>query len=164
MDSLSFKIHLGLCFTDRGRVEKMDMLHVIIWMIYPYTVVAILGMGLVWQYDMEKVVEGSQVELKTSQTLKRTITSLMGLCLITGIAVFIFSSIANEPRQLFHWVLSLFRLQPDMELIMNISILSQVHLLLVLTLLLVFSFTKYISYLFIPHQFIRVLFLKKNNK
>lgn len=142
----------------------MDMLHVILWMIYPYTVVAILGMGLVWQYDMEKVVEGSQVELKTNQTLKRSITSLMGLCLITGIAVFIFSSIANEPRQLFNWVLSLLRLQPDMELIMNISILSQVHLLLVLTLLLVFSFTKYISYLLIPHQLIKVLFLKKINK
>jgi nitrate reductase gamma subunit len=139
----------------------MEMLHVVLWMIYPYTVVAILGMGLVWQYDMATVIEDSEVEFKTSQLLRRTITSLMGLSFLTGIAVVLFSHMTNEPRQLFDWVISLLRLNPNPELIMNISILSQVHLFLVLTLLLVLSFTKYISYLFIPHKIIKVQLVKK---
>ena len=120
-------------------------------------------MGLVWQYDMSRVIEESEVELKTGDLLRGTLTSLMGLSLLTGIAVVLFSSINNEPEQLFNWVISLLRLHPDMNLIMNISILSQIHLLLVLTLLLVLSFTKYISYLFIPHQYLKVQFEKKIN-
>jgi nitrate reductase gamma subunit len=154
---------LGLCLKHRG-VVKMEMLHVVLWMIYPYSVLAILGMGIVWQYDMAKVIEDTEVELKTGQFLRRTITSLTGLSFLTGIAVMLFSNITNDPEALFQWVLSLLRFNPDVNLIMNISILSQVHLLLVLTLLLVLSFTKYISYLFSPHQFLKVHFVKKINK
>lgn len=142
----------------------MEMLHVVLWMIYPYTIMAILGMGLVWQYDMAKVLEDSEMELKTSQLLQKTITSLFLLCLVTGIAVIFFSSMTNDTEQLFNWVLSLLRFNPDLNVIMNISILSQVHLLLVLTLLLVLSFTKYLSYLFIPRQFLKIQLVKKINK
>jgi nitrate reductase gamma subunit len=51
-----------------------------------------------------------------------------------------------------------------MNVIMNISILSQIHLFLVLTLLLLLSFTKYISYIFIPHRYIMFQLVKKINK
>lgn len=142
----------------------MEMLHVVLWLIYPYTVVAILGMGLVWQYDVSMILADSEIELKSSLLLRKLVTSLMGLSFLTGVAVVLFYSMTNEPKQLFNWVISLFRLQPDMNLIMNISILSQIHLFLVLTLLLVLSFTKYISYLFNPHQLFKVRFVKKINK
>lgn len=142
----------------------MEMLHVILWMIYPYSVVAIVVMGLVWQYDMAKVFDNKEVELKTNRLLRKIVTCLIILSILSGIAVLFFSNISHEPQKLFNWVLSLLRLQPDMELIMNISILSQIHLLIVLTLLLVLSFTKYISYLFNPTRYLKLHANKKFNK
>lgn len=142
----------------------MEMLHVVLWLIYPYTIMVILGMGLVWQYDIAQVLEDADVNLKTSQFLRKTITGLMGLSFITGIAVIFSSSMPNDPENLFNWFLSLVRFNPDINVIMNISILSQVHLFLVLTLLLLLSFTKYISYVFIPHRYIKFQLVKKINK
>lgn len=142
----------------------MEMLHVVLWLIYPYTIMVILGMGLVWQYDIAQVLEDADVNLKTSQFLRKTITGLMGLSFITGIVVIFSSSMPNDPENLFNWFLSLVRFNPDINVIMNISILSQVHLFLVLTLLLLLSFTKYISYVFIPHRYIKFQLVKKINK
>jgi nitrate reductase gamma subunit len=142
----------------------MEMLHVVLWLIYPYTIMVILGMGIVWQYDIAKVLEDADANLKTSHYLRKTITSLMCLSFITGIAVIFSTSMPNDPENLFNWFVSLLRFNPDMNVIMNISILSQIHLFLVLTLLLLLSFTKYISYLFIPHRYIKFQLVKKINK
>lgn len=142
----------------------MEMLHVVLWLIYPYTIMVILGMGLVWQYDIAKVLEDADVNLKTSHFLRSTITSLMCLSFITGLAVIFSTSMPNDPENLFNWFMSLLRFHPDINVIMNISILSQIHLFLVLTLLLLLSFTKYISYLFIPHRYIKFQLVKKINK
>jgi nitrate reductase gamma subunit len=154
---------LGLCLKHRG-VVKMEMLHVVLWLIYPYTIMVIIGMSLVWQYDIAKVLEDADVNLKTSQALRKAITSLLCLSSITGIAVLFSSSMPNDPEHLFDWLLSLLQFHPDLSVIMNISILSQVHLFLVLTLLLLLSFTKYISYLFIPHHIIKFQLEKKITK
>jgi nitrate reductase gamma subunit len=154
---------LGLCLKHRG-VVKMEMLHVILWLIYPYTIMVIVVMGLVWQYDIAKVLDDSDVNLKTSLFLRKMITSVMCLSFITGLAVIFSSNIPNDPEHLFIWFMSLLQFNPDMNVIMNISILSQVHLFLVLTLVLLLSFTKYISFLFNPHRYIKFQLVKKINK
>lgn len=142
----------------------MEIVKVILWTIYPYSIMAIIGMGLVWQYDLTKVAENKHGKSKASIILKNTIISLSFLCLITGIAVVFYSNMTNDTEQLISWSLSLLRFNPDINGIMNITILTQIHLLLVLTLLLVLSFTKYITYLFKPHHFFKLQLVKKFNK
>jgi nitrate reductase gamma subunit len=138
----------------------MEMLHVVLWMIYPYTIMAIIVMGVVWQYDIANDSFVSETNVRTSKFLRKIISSLIILSIITGIAVF-FSS---DPAYLINWMISLLLFSPDTRAIMNISILSQIHLFLVLTLLLILALSKYLSYLFIPRKVIKIHLEKKFNK
>jgi nitrate reductase gamma subunit len=142
----------------------MDLLHLVLWVIYPYAIIVIVGMGLVWQYDTAKVIESNEQEFKTSRLIRKLIQLLSVLCLISGMAVIGFAKINHDPTQLFNWTISLLKFNPNIEFIKQISIISQVHLFLVLTLLFVLSFTKYISLIFNPHQLIMIQFAKKINK
>lgn len=135
----------------------MEMLQVFLWIVYPYTVAAIVGMGIVWQYD-SSCEEGSTT--KVGRFLIWIVKGLMFLSTATGIAIVLSSSISNEPIQLLRWLLSLAQLQPDMNLVMDISILSTVHFIVVLLFLLSLAFTKEIYYLLKPHLYLKKIFLK----
>ncbi|MDZ5470316.1 respiratory nitrate reductase subunit gamma [Bacillus sp. 31A1R] len=137
------------------------MLPFMLWIIYPYMVVAILVMGVIWRMDTTKLHEGEQVYKKQSLLVERALSALLVLCLLTGLGVFAFYNISDDPKQLLHWVISLAYLEPDMDLIRNISFLSRLHFILILTLLLALSFTKYLSYLIKPHLYLRNRFIKK---
>ena len=135
----------------------MEMLQVFLWIVYPYTVAAIVAMGLVWQYD-ESREEG--VTTKAGRLLVYLVKGLMIISTITGITIVLSNNISNEPVQLLLWLLSLAQLQPDMDLIMDISILSKVHFIVVFLFLLGLAFTKEISYLLKPHLYLKKIFLK----
>jgi nitrate reductase gamma subunit len=135
----------------------MEMVQVFLWIVYPYTVAAIVAMGLVWQYDSASE-EGART--KASRYLVCTVKALMVLSSATGIAIVLSNSISNEPVQLLRWLISLAQLQPDMDLVMNISILSKVHFIIVFLFLLSLAFTKEIYYLLKPHLYVKKLFLK----
>lgn len=135
----------------------MEMLPVFLWIVYPYTVAAIVAMGLVWQYDTSSE-EGATT--KVGRFLIWVVKGLMLLSTATGIAIVLSSSISNEPVQLLRWLLSLVQLQPDMNLVMNISILSKVHFIIVFLFLLSLAFTKEIYYLLKPHLYLKKIFLK----
>lgn len=130
-----------------GGDGRMDLLQIMLWLVYPYTVVAILGMGLIWKgNDPLDQEEGSSIK-KGYQFLNRTTIGLMIMSFLTGVGVILFNNISNDPQKLFHWVKSLVYLEPDMELIKSISVLSRSHFLLLLTFLLILPFSKYIKYI-----------------
>ncbi|WP_153124878.1 respiratory nitrate reductase subunit gamma [Peribacillus tepidiphilus] len=134
----------------------MDLLQMMIWVIYPYVVVAILGMGIVWQYD-EKHVEGNACSKKNLKLKlqKWIIKGLFLMSFLTGAGIIHFYSMVSEPKKLFLWVMSLIQLNPDMDIIKSISILSQAHVVLLMTLLLVLSFSHYLRFFLKPHRWLK---------
>lgn len=135
----------------------MEMLHIFLWIVYPYSVVAIVAMGLVWQYDASRE-EGTRS--KAGRLLLGIVKLLMAASTATGIAIVLSSSIAYEPVLLLRWLISLAQLQPDMSLVMDVSILSKVHFIVVFLFLLSLAFTKEIYYLLKPHLYLKKIFLK----
>lgn len=135
----------------------MEMLQVFLWIVFPYTVAAIVAMGLVWQYD-SSCVEGAKT--KAGQFLLYVVRGLMFISTATGISIVLTGSISNEPVQLLRWLLSLAQLQPDMDLILDISILSTVHFIVVFLFLLSLAFTKEIYYVLKPHLYLKKILLK----
>lgn len=129
-----------------GGDGKMDLLQIMLWLVYPYAVVAILGMGLIWKVNTPLDQDEGGSFKKVYQLLNQTTIGLMIMSFATGLAVILFMNISNEPEKLFYWVKSLVYLEPDMELIGSISILSRSHFLLLLTFLLILPFSKYIKY------------------
>jgi nitrate reductase gamma subunit len=138
-------------------VRAMEMLHIFLWIVYPYSVAAIVGMGLVWQYDASGE-EGPRS--KAGRLLLGLVKTLMAASTATGIAIVLSGSIAYEPVLLFRWIISLAQLQPDMSLVMDVSILSKVHFIVVFLFLLSLAFTKEIYYLLKPHLYLKKIFLK----
>lgn len=135
----------------------MGMLEVFLWIVYPYTVAAIVSMGLVWQYDASRT---ESAETISGRLLVYLVKVLMVLSTATGIAIVFSNRIAGEPVQLLRWLFSLAQLQPDMDLILNISILSKVHFFVFFLFLLSLAFTKEITYLLRPHLYLKKIFLK----
>jgi nitrate reductase gamma subunit len=135
----------------------MEMLQIFLWIVYPYTVAAIVAMGIVWQYDATRE-EGTTS--KASRLLVYVVRGLMAASTATGILIVLSSSIANEPVQLLKWLISLAQLKPDLNLVLNISILSKVHYIIVFLFLLSLAFTKEIYYLLKPHLYLKKIFLK----
>lgn len=138
-------------------VRAMEMLQIFLWIVYPYSVAAIVAMGLVWQYDASRE-EGTRS--KAGRLLLVIVKTLMAASTATGIAIVLSSSIANEPVLLLRWLISLAQLQPDMSLVTDVSILSKVHFIFVFLFLLSLAFTKEIYYLLKPHLYIKKIFVK----
>ncbi|MBS8263056.1 hypothetical protein DYI25_01240 [Mesobacillus boroniphilus] len=138
-------------------VRTMEMLQIFLWIVYPYSVAAIVAMGLVWQYDASRE-EGTRS--KAGRLLLVVVKTLMAASTATGIAIVLSSSIANEPVLLLRWLISLAQLQPDMSLVTDVSILSKVHFIVVFLFLLSLAFTKEIYYLLKPHLYLKKIFLK----
>jgi nitrate reductase gamma subunit len=135
----------------------MEMLQIFLWIVYPYSVAAIVAMGLVWQYDASRE-EGTRS--KAGRFLLVVVKTLMAASTATGMAIVFSSSIAYEPVLLFRWLISLAQLQPDMSLVMDVSILSKVHFIIVFLFLLSLAFTKEIYYLLKPHLYIKKIYVK----
>jgi nitrate reductase gamma subunit len=139
----------------------MDLLQIFLWLIYPYVVVAIVGMGWIWRVDTQTNDDEKVSFKKRSLFLNRTIISLMFLSFSTGVGVILFNSITNEPEKLFHWVKSLVYLEPDLDLIRSTSFLSRTHFILLLTFLLLLSFSTYIGYVTKPFLYVKEIWEKK---
>lgn len=137
------------------------MIHLMIWLIYPYVVIAILAMGLLWQNDPIKDSSEDVTEtIRISKSVKFTLKSLIVLCVFSGAAIFFVYGMSNEPKQLLYWVISLITLQPKTDIVLNISLLSQIHIMLLFTFVLVLSFTSHVKYIIKPHLFFRNLHMK----
>lgn len=141
--------------------ERVEIVHLMIWLIYPYGVIAILAMGLLWQNDPIKgsPPDGSET-MRFSKSIKITLRCLIFLCVFSGVAIIFIYGMSNEPKQLLNWVISLVTLQPNTDIILSISLLSQIHVVLLFTFVLVLSFTSHVKYIIKPHLFVRNLRMK----
>lgn len=135
----------------------MEMVPVFLWIVYPYSVAAIVAMGLVWQYDASRD-EGKRS--KAGRFLLVIVKILMAVSTATGIAILFSNSLAHEPLLLLRWIVSLVQLQPDLSLVLDVSILSKIHFVAVFLFLLSLAFTKEIYYLLKPHLYLKKIFLK----
>lgn len=136
----------------------MGIFQALLWMIYPYMVAVIFTMGIVWNCDTTELYQDNNKATRKSNVFRQTVKGFLFLSTATGIAILVFNGFDKESIHLFQWVVSLIQLRPDMELIMNLSILARMHIVLVLTSLLMLSFTKYINYLLHP-----LLYYRKQN-
>lgn len=135
----------------------MEMLQVFLWIVFPYSVAAIVSMGLVWQYDSSREQDSATAGEKILVYIVRT---LMIISSATGVTIMLSSSKSYELIQLFQWLVSLAQLQPEMSLIHDISILTKVHFIVVFLFLLSLAFTKEIYYLLKPHLYFKKIFVK----
>lgn len=122
----------------------------LLWMIYPYMVVVIFAMGIVWNCDTTELFQNNIKLKRKSSAFRKTVKGLMFLSIATGIAILFFYGLDKDSIRLFQWLVSLVSLRPNMELISNLSVLSRMHIILVLTCFLMLSFTKYINYMLHP--------------
>ncbi|MGM0902405.1 MAG: respiratory nitrate reductase subunit gamma [Bacillota bacterium] len=125
-----------------------------LWIVFPYTVLAIVGMGLIWQLETPG---GGKAKSTSERFFTESLKWLLVLCTLTGLVVI---HLYDEIAQLFLWFLSFIQLQPDMSLIKNISFLSQIHIVIVFLFLLSLAFSNKICYLSKPHLYIKELLLK----
>ncbi|MBM4764226.1 hypothetical protein GNT69_18340 [Bacillus sp. B15-48] len=123
----------------------MEMYEILLWVVFPYTVLAIVGMGLIWHRQNSCGSKGQRL-------LTGVINSLFILSTVSGLAMIYFS---NEYAQFFLWLISLIKLNPDMSLITTISVLPKVHFLITLFFLLGLAFSNKIVYVLKPHLFIK---------
>ena len=122
----------------------------LLWMIYPYMVAVIFTMGIVWNCDTTELFQNNYKLNRKSSAFRKTVKGLMLLSIVTGIAILLFYGFEKDSIHLFQWLVSLVSLRPDMELVSSLSVLSRMHIILVLTCLLMLSFTKYINYMLHP--------------
>lgn len=122
-------------------------------------------MGLLWQNDpgTDSHDNGSGT-MRCSKSIKVTLKCLVVLCVFSGIAIIFMYGMSNEPKQLLNWVISLITLQPKTEIIMNISLLAQIHVVLLFTFVLVLSFTSHVKYIIKPHLFVRNIHMKMKHR
>ncbi|WP_180954572.1 respiratory nitrate reductase subunit gamma [Bacillus sp. V5-8f] len=132
----------------------MDV-HRIILLVYPYIAIAAVGMGLIWHYDEGKTDQIDSRGKKEKTIEKVVVKVLLFLCMATGLLIIVDYDLVYQPKQLFLWVTSLIKLQPDMDIVQHLSILSRVHLILLFTFLLALSFTRYLIYIARPYKFFK---------
>lgn len=140
----------------------MELLDWFVWLVYPYTVAAVLGMGIVWQYDTP--VQFDIMERKPGRVLNTIVKVLWLLTTLTGIGLIAFSRAAEELSTMFGWLIGFLHFSPDMELLTNASLLLRIHLILLFTFLLFFSFTKYVSIVFKPLHVLKTLSVTKESQ
>ncbi|MFB6465310.1 respiratory nitrate reductase subunit gamma [Cytobacillus sp. Hz8] len=141
----------------------MEIFQILLWIVYPYVVLAVLGMGIVWQMDVEDAQAQNIRSVKHSKLLSRTVLGLMILSVLTGLAVIYYTRINHEPKLIFEWVVSLIRFRPNTEIIRNISFLSRAHFMVLLTFILLISLTNYLPYLLRPHRLFQKLVRERKN-
>src|SRR5690554_5355389 len=135
----------------------MDFLEMAIWLVYPYLVIAILGMGLIWQINvpLTAVNHDYKKSLFMQKFFNRFLMILLILSIITGIGVIIFYNVTDDPLLIFHWVMSLISLNPQLEIIESISTLSRTHLFFLSTFLCMVAFSSKLRKIFKPLRFFK---------
>lgn len=137
----------------------MGLFHWFAWLVYPYTVAAVLGMGVVWQYESLAMFEEMQV--KSGAILNRITKLLWLFTTLTGIGLIAFYRSTDDLPNMAQWLLGFLYFSPNLSLLKHASVLLQIHLLLLFTFLLFFSFTKYVSVLFKPLYILKALNKRK---
>ena len=141
---------------------RMELLDIILWIIYPYSVIPIVLMGLIWQYDFEYIKQYStESGIQTLSIVKWMIRFLLIIVTMTGISLVFVDQLNGDRLLLVQWLIGLMTLSPSIDLILHSSIVTKIHIFTFFTLLFILPFTTYIRFITKP---IRYIFNKQNEK
>lgn len=123
---------------------RMEMMDMILWIIYPYMVAMIMMMGSVWQCDYSVLYSENKYFSNLSKFLLLTVKGLFTLSLFTGFAVF-FNKVGNDSLDLLYWGISFITFRPNLHFINEMSLLTRMHMLVLFTFFLMYSFSRFVK-------------------
>lgn len=112
----------------------MSIVQSLLWVVLPYSSLAIFIMGLIWQYDSRETYE--------NKALKASFLLLSIIALGTGLYS-VFS--LNTHISVMEWIINLLLLEPSIKLLEATPFLFKMHLISLCTLLIFLPFTKYVK-------------------
>ncbi|MBD8070573.1 respiratory nitrate reductase subunit gamma [Bacillus sp. PS06] len=119
----------------------MDMLQGLLWIALPYSSIAILVMGLIWQYE-------SQENYGDNKQVVCWKNACVSLLVIVALGTGVYSSFVLQTQlHAFEWLFNLVTLNPSLSLIEATPFLFKLHLLSLCSLFIFLPFTKYIKLL-----------------
>ncbi|WP_338449067.1 respiratory nitrate reductase subunit gamma [Niallia oryzisoli] len=119
----------------------MEMFRMILWVIYPYTVLLIVMMGYLWKCDYSKIYNGNKTFERVCKVLFIAVKALLWLSLLSGAAALFESGKGNDLLDMLYWGISFISFRPNTGLIEQMSWLAQMHIMVLFTFILVLSFT-----------------------
>ncbi len=134
----------------------MEIYQLLLWIVFPYSVSAVVGMGLIWQLDAPG---GNNDNSKSQYVIKAVLRTMLILSALSGFWMMHFS---DDSHHLLLWVASLIQFKPDLNLITNSSIILRAHFIIVFLFLLLLAFTNKVTYLYKPHLYIKSLMAKSD--
>jgi len=126
-------------------VLKMEIFNMILWVIYPYTVLIIVMMGRLWKCDFSQLYKGNKIFESISTILFIVVKALLWLSLLSGAASLFVSGVGNDLLDMLYWGISFISFRPNTDLIEKMSLLTQLHMMVLFTFFLVLSFTMFFS-------------------
>jgi nitrate reductase gamma subunit len=126
---------------------KMSISECLLWVVLPYSSLAIFIMGVIWQYEEKENYQNQRIQFYIKE-----------VCCI-GVAVFVaatgvFSVFSYQLRnQLVDFMIGLAQFNPSIQLLEATSLLFKIHVLSICVLLFILPFTKYIK--IVNHIFTR---------
>lgn len=124
---------------------KMEIFNMILWVIYPYTVLIIVMMGRLWKCDFSQLYKGNKIFESISTILFIVVKALLWLSLLSGAASLFVSGVGNDLLDMLYWGISFISFRPNTDLIEKMSLLTQLHMMVLFTFFLVLSFTMFFS-------------------
>ncbi|WP_071393883.1 respiratory nitrate reductase subunit gamma [Bacillus tuaregi] len=119
----------------------MELLKMILWVIYPYTVLIIVMLGRLWKCDFTELYNENKILERLGMGLFIAVKALLWLSLLSGVASLLVSGMRNDLMEMLYWGISFISFQPNTDLIEQMSLLTQLHLMVLFTFFLVLSFT-----------------------
>lgn len=131
--------------TEGTGVLKMEIFNMILWVIYPYTVLIIVMMGRLWKCDFSQLYKGNKIFESIGTVLFIVVKALLWLSLLSGAASLFVSGVGNDLLDMLYWGISFISFRPNTDLIEKMSLLTQLHMMVLFTFFLVLSFTMFFS-------------------
>ncbi|KAA9027535.1 respiratory nitrate reductase subunit gamma [Niallia endozanthoxylica] len=123
----------------------MEIFNMILWVIYPYTVLIIVMMGRLWKCDFSQLYKGNKIFESIGTVLFIVVKALLWLSLLSGAASLFVSGVGNDLLDMLYWGISFISFRPNTDLIEKMSLLTQLHMMVLFTFFLVLSFTMFFS-------------------
>ncbi len=100
-------------------------------------------MGRLWKCDYSVLYNGNKIVEGIGMVLFIAVRALLWLSLVSGAATLIISGVGNDLLDMIYWGISFISFHPNTDLIENMSLLTRMHLMLLFTFFLVWSFTMF---------------------
>ncbi|RSK26448.1 hypothetical protein EJF36_06010 [Bacillus sp. HMF5848] len=133
------------------------MLQFIVWVVYPYSVLFVFIMGLVWQYDYAIAGVNEKNIFKTTYSVRVLLNVLLVVIGTSFLFLNFFETIQPDRQLLINWTVSILTLRPDVNSITQSTLVTKIHLFTFLTMLLMLPFTSYIRYLVCPTTLLKII-------